>query len=165
MNSDPDTRHKLIEILQKFDTVMVVNEGRDGTLHGRPMAVADITPSGELWFVTSRDSEKAREVAEEARTVVTGQQHGAYVSITGRMDVVNDRERVHALWKDAWKVWFPNGVSDPEIVLLRLDPDAGEYWSTGGTAGIRYLFEAAKALVNGDRPATTEPEQHAKVAM
>lgn len=34
-----------------------------------------------------------------------------------------------------------------------------------GTAAIRHLFDAAKALVHGDRPVATDPEQHAKVLM
>jgi general stress protein 26 len=81
------------------------------------------------------------------------------------MDIVDDRARVRALWHDAWKVWFPLGKEDPEIILMHLRPESGEYWSTRGTAGIRYLFEAAKALITGERAASGAPEQHAKVRM
>jgi len=160
-----DTRDTLIETLKKFDTLMVVNEGRDGVLHGRPMAVAEIEPSGELWFVTSRSSEKTREVLANARALATGQQRGAYVSVSGRMAIVEDSARVRALWRDLWKVWFPNGKDDPELVLMRLSPESGEYWSTGGTAGVRYLFEAAKALITGQRPAEGDPEQHGRAQL
>ena len=160
-----DTREKLLDTLKKFDTVMVVNEGRDGTLHGRPMMVAEVTPAGELWFVTSRDSEKAREVRAEGRAVVTGQAGGAYVSVSGDLDIVADRTKVRALWREGWKVWFPGGADDPGIVFMRLRPAVGEYWSTGGTAGLRYLFAAAKALLSGDRPEVSDPEQHGKVRL
>jgi general stress protein 26 len=163
--SQENTTETMIETLKKFDTLMVITDARNGAFHGRPMAVADVTESGELWFVTSRDSEKVREVHAVGRSVITGQQSGAYVSLSGNIETVDDRELVRKLWKDAWKVWFPDGKEDPQIVLLRFNPESGEYWSTSGVAGIRYLFEAARALLSGERPHSTDPEQHAKVRM
>ena len=164
MNHEEPRQH-LIEILKKFDTLMMISDAPDHTFHGRPMAVAEISPSGELWFASSRDSGKVREVAVNARALVTGQGGGAYVSVSGHLDVVEDRARVRALWRESWKVWFPQGKDDPNLVLMRLRPDHGEYWSQEGAAGVRYLFEAAKALITGERPSTDNPEQHAKVKM
>ncbi len=164
MNQDNPTEN-MIEILRKFDNLMVITDARNGAFHGRPMAVADVTSSGELWFVTSRESEKVKEVHAMGRSVVTGQQTGSYVSLSGHIETVDDPERVRALWNEAWKVWFPEGKEDPQIVLLRFRAESGEYWSTSGAAGIRYLFEAAKALLTGERPNSTDPAHHAKVRM
>jgi general stress protein 26 len=164
MTQDNPTE-KMIETLKKFDTLMVITDARNGAFHGRPMAVADVTDTGELWFVTSRDSEKVREVHAVGRSVITGQQTGSYVSLSGHIETVDDREKVRALWNEAWKVWFPDGKEDPQILLLRFRAETGEYWSTSGMGGIRYMFAAAKALLTGERPHSNDPEEHAKVRM
>lgn len=59
---------------------------------------------------------------------------------------------------------FPGGKDDPSIVLLRVDVTAGEYWDNSGTSGLKYLIEAGKALVTGDRPDLgNDPKVHGKV--
>lgn len=160
-----DKKQKLIEILKKLDTVMLVTEGKAGMMHGRPMALADVEPNGDLWFVTSRSSEKTRELSADSRALATAQGSSLYATVSGRIDLVDNRAKIHELWKEIWKVWFPNGKDDPEIVLLHLRPEAGEYWDNAGTEGIRYLFEAAKALVTGEKAQPTGDEQHAAVKL
>lgn len=160
-----DVKTRLIEALQKLDTVMVATTAQNGSLHARPMAVAEVTANGEMWFVTSQESGKTHEVETDGRTVVTGQQQGLYVSLSGVLDLVEDRAKVAALWKEPWRAWFPEGKEDPSIVLLRLRPEIGEYWDQTGAKGLRYLFKAAKAVLDGKRVADDDPKQHAKVAM
>jgi general stress protein 26 len=162
-----DIQKKLIETIRKFDTVMVTTTADNGTMHARPMAVAEVDEDGEIWFVTSRDSGKCEEVKADARAVVTAQEAGRYCSLSGRIDVISDPDRVRALWKEPWKVWFPQGKEDPSIVLMRLRPEIGEYWDSRGTQGVRYLFEAARALLNGESAdeRVQDPKQHAKVAL
>lgn len=162
-----DVQQKLIETLRAFDTVMVATTGENGTIHGRPMAVAEVDDAGELWFVTAKDSGKVVEVKSDARAVVTGQEGGRYCSVSGRIDVIADRERIRALWTDAWKVWFPLGSEDPNIVLMRMRPEIGEYWDNRGAQGVRYLFEAARALLDGQsaEERVNDPMQHAKARM
>lgn len=162
-----DAQKKLIETLRRFDTVMVTTTASNGSMHARPMAVAEVDDTGEMWFVTARDSAKLDELAADARAVITGQHGGRYCSLSGRIDVIHDRERVRAMWKEAWRVWFPEGKDDEAIVVLRLRPEIGEYWDNRGGAGVRYLFEAARALLDGRSvdDDVAGPEHHAKVSL
>ena len=48
------------------------------------------------------------------------------------------------------KVYFPEGKDDPNLCLAVLHPEEVEYWDMTGPKGIRYLFEAAKALLSGE---------------
>jgi hypothetical protein len=82
----------------------------------------------------------------------------------GKATPVDDRARIAKLWKVEYKVWFPGGQDDPEIVLLRVDGAIGEYWDNSGTSGLKYLVEAGKALLSGTRPdADNDPKIHGKV--
>lgn len=165
MSEDVDVKAKLVEVLKRLDTVMVTTTADNGTMHGRPMAIAEVDPDGVVWFVTSRGSEKTDEVRADARALVTGQEKGLYLSLSGHLALVDDRERVRALWRESWKPWFPNGKEDPSIVLLRLQPEIGEYWDQTGTKGLRYLYEAAKAALDGKRVGKGDEDTHAKVPL
>lgn len=162
-----DVKQKLIDALRKFDTVMVTTLAENGTIHGRPMVVAEVDDAGEVWFVTSSDADKLTEIESDDRAVITAQEKGLYLSVSGRLDVLHDREKIQALYRPAWKPWFPGGKDDPSLVLLRLRPEIGEYWDQRTMKGLRYMFEAARALIDGERlsEAATDPRQHAKVPM
>ena len=160
-----DTKKVLIDALKSFGTVMVATTLDDGTVHARPMAVADIDDNGVMWFATEKESPKAQEVKNDARGLVTGQKGQVFASVSGTYAIVVDRARIEALWKPDWKVWFPEGKEDPNIALMRFAPEIGEYWDNGGTKGVRYLFEAARALVAGERARPNSKENHAKVTL
>lgn len=162
MTTSPDT--KLRELLEEFGVAMLVTRTADGSLRGRPMALAEVEPGGTLWFATDRHSGKVDELARDGHVVVTMQSRTKFVSLSGMAAAVDDRERISRLWEAEWKVWFPGGKDDPNIVLLRVDGSAGEYWDNSGTSGLKYLIEAGKALLTGSRPDVEgDPKVHGKV--
>ena len=164
MTTTPDT--KLHALLEEFGTAMLVTRTGEGSLRARPMAVAEVQPDGTLWFVSGRHSGKVDELAHDSHVVVTMQSRTKFVSLSGKAAPVEDRARVSRLWKAEWKVWFPGGKDDPEIVLLKVEPDAGEYWDNSGASGLKYLIEAGRALVTGQRPDVGhDPKVHGKVDM
>ena len=162
MPASPETH--LRELIADFGTAMLVTRAADGALHGRPMAVAGVDPDGTLWFASERHSGKVEELAKDNHAAVTMQSGSKFVSLSGTAAVVDDRAKVAELWKPAFKVWFPGGQDDPSLVLLRVDPGAGEYWDNSGTGGIKYLIQAGKALVTGTKPDVAgDPKVHGKV--
>lgn len=165
MEQSNDVRAKLLDTLKRLDTVMVATRAKNGTLRARPMAIADVDAQGDVWFATSKETEKTDEAERDPRGLITAQDGMLYLSVSGTLDVVDDRAKVQKLWKESWRVYFPNGKDDPSIVLLRLRPDVGEYWDNTGTKGLRFLWEAAAAVLKGERPQADGPEQHAKVSM
>lgn len=165
MEQSNDVRAKLLDTLKKLDTVMVATRAKNGTLRARPMAIADVDAQGDVWFATSKETEKTDEAERDPRGLITAQDEGLYLSVSGTLDVVDDRAKVQRLWKESWRIFFPNGKDDPSIVLLRLRPDVGEYWDNTGAKGLRFLWEAAAAVLKGERPQADGPEQHAKVSM
>lgn len=80
--------------------------------------------------------------------------------------MVRDRARIHAAWKPAAEVYFPEGADDPRICLLVFHPTDAELWDLSGTRGVRYLFEAARALISGERPQhDPSGDTHERVAL
>ncbi len=159
-----DTQKKLFDLLQDFGNAMLVTRGSDGSLDARPMAIAETTDSGTLWFVTDRNSGKIADLALDNEVAVTMQASRKFVSLSGQCLVIDDNTKIEALWSEAWKVWFPGGKTDPSIVLLKVEPTRGEYWDNSGIAGLKYLIKAGTAYLQGDR-AEVDPRVNAAVPL
>jgi general stress protein 26 len=145
---------------------MLVTRGRDRVQHARPMAVAKAEHNGDVWFFTARDTEKTREIENFSEVLVVFQNgHKCSVSLTGRAELISNRDIMADLWKEPYKVWFPLGVDDPSLQLIHVRAVEAEYWDSTGFKGIKYLFEAAKAYATGTTPHVDEPEQHGHVAL
>lgn len=149
-----NTEKKLIDLIQSFDNAMLVTRSDDGSLHARPMVVAEATDDGNLWFVTDRSSGKIADLMLDQDVAVTMQSSSVFATLSGECRVVDDRAKLKDLWREAWKVWFPEGKDDPSITLLKVVPDQGEYWDNSGATGVRYLIKAGRAYLQGERAST-----------
>ena len=158
-----DPKTKVYEILKSFSTAMLVTTGPVRQPESRPMQIANVEEDGNVWFFTGKSGRVVDEIVKEPMVLLVFQdQRSAYLSVRGSARVVQDRARAKELWKEAYKVWFPGGVDDPELTLLAVYPISAEYWDNRGMNRLEYLFEAAKAYVTGKRPDVEEPDQHAK---
>jgi general stress protein 26 len=144
------TKH-LKELLESFDTAMLVTRHGEGN-HARPMAIAEVEGASTLWFVTTSDSPKVDEIRSDDRVSVTLQSARKFVALSGTSALIHDRERILALWKEDWRIWFPKGKEDPSIALIRVNVEDAEFWDNAGGKGIRYVFEAVKGIIKGERP-------------
>jgi general stress protein 26 len=157
---------KMQDLLDDFSSAMLVTRTPDGKLRSRPMQVADVEPDGTIWFMTERHSCKIEELAADSHVNVAMQNDRKFVSISGTATAVDDRRKVAELWNEAWKTWFPDGQDDPSLVLLKVQGDAGEYWDNSGASGIKYLIEAGRAYLSGEKPDVAgDPRIHGKVSL
>ena len=161
--NEEEKRAHLREVIADFDTAMLVTHAADGQVRARPLALAHGKDDGLLYFPTSVKSPKIREIETDPRVCLTMQDSRRFVSVSGEARIVRDMSTIDTLWSDGWKVWFPQGKTDPDLGLVAVTPTAAEYWDNKGSKGLAYLFEAAKAYVSGSTPDTIGDEQNAKV--
>lgn len=153
MKTNTEHAERVRELMEGFSTAMLITHGSGDTIHARPMAIAGVGEHTEIWFVSGEDTEKVHEIARDTRAnVVCQKDHSAYLSLAGTINIVRDRTRVNDLWKEAFRVWFPGGKEDPNLILLRFQPLRAEYWDNTGFNKVAYLWEAAKAYVTGEPP-------------
>jgi len=163
---NPPPSDKVQELLQTFHTAMLVTHMGDGTLHARPMEIALAGKDCHVWFFTGIDSPKTAEIRQDEEVLLTFQKdHQRYLSLSGTADLVTDRDTIASLWKEPYRVWFPEGVNDPDLALVHVIPAYAEYWDNSGTEGVRYLYEAAKAYLKGTTPSTGHAGAHGQVAL
>lgn len=142
-------REEFLSVLSKFDTAMLVTRDRSGGLRSRPMAIADTTEDGRLWFMSDVHSGKQEELAEDDHVNVAMQGGDRFLSIRGRARVIRDERRQEELWSETRRLWFPDGPRDPNLVLIEILPEDAEYWDGSGLKGLKYLFNEAQAIVGG----------------
>ena len=148
-----DTRQSSIEkirdLTEGIDFCMLTTiDG--GHLRSRPMSTQKFEFDGELWFFTDDKTHKIEEIKKDNRVCVAYSNPGenVYLSVSGAAEVVKDRAKIEELWDPILKVWFPDGVDDPSLCLLKVQVDQAEYWDAPSSKIVQ-LFKMAKALATG----------------
>lgn len=147
--SRAESIEKLKELTEGIDFCMLTTID-DGSLRSRPMSTQEFDGNGDLWFFTSDTTHKIEEIIKDDRVNVaySHPSKSTYVSLSGRAEVVRDKAKSEELWSPILKVWFPEGLNDPSLVLLRVNIENAEYWeTTSGT--IVQMFGFVKALATG----------------
>ena len=62
---------------------------------------------------------------------------------------IEDRQKMKELWTPMLKAWFPQGLDEPGIVLLKIKPSEARYWDVDA-AKLVILFSMVKAAVTGE---------------
>ena len=164
-NTNTDVFERMNDIIDDFKTAMLVTAGSGG-LHSRPMSIAcHDEATGMLYFATSELAGKTQELIEHPEVNVSLQSMTQFVSLSGHATVINDRELIHKLYSEAWRVWFPDGPDQDDIRLIQFDPSQGEYWDLSGWQGLKFLWKAGKAFAQKEVLDYDNPKLHAKVAM
>jgi general stress protein 26 len=142
---------KLKELVEAIDFCMMTTIDR-GHLRSRPMSTQAADLDKEIWFFTTDNSHKTDEIAKDDRVCLAYSKPGdsTFVSVSGRGEITKDRAKMEELWNPILKAWFPDGLDDPHICLMKVTAEQAEYWeSTGGK--IVELIGFVKALATGEQ--------------
>jgi general stress protein 26 len=144
---------KVAELVGDIKFAMLTTVAADGSLRSRPLSTLKMDAQAQLWFFTSMSSPKMDEIREDVRVGVNYARPDKqdYVSISGTAEVTRDQDKMKEMWTPWIKPWFPRGLDDPDLVLLKVSIDEAEYWDAPGSAIMRsYGFAKAMATGNTD---------------
>jgi len=147
-----DEQKKVHDFLEGYDNVMLVTQRESGGMDARPMHVARLDANCDMWFLTQND-EKVEELrANPLALVVAQKEKDSWLSVSGRVEVMDDRARVSELWREIYRAWFPGGKDDPGLRILAFRAEQGEYWDQRGAKKVVYALKVARAYLSGDAP-------------
>lgn len=140
---------RLKELIESIRIGLLTTVDLDGTLHTRPVETLRCDGDGTLWFFTDLQSPKVNELSHDARVTVGYAEPAkkAYVTVAGHARVLRDKVIAAELWSFAQRAWYPKGLDDEHLSLLRVTLERAEYWETPG--GASYLLAALAASVTG----------------
>lgn len=141
---------KLKEKIEDIEICMFSTVEPNGKIISRPMSTRKMDPDGTLWFFTNEMSEKVDDVEafENVNLAYANIGSQAYVSISGSAELVRDRMVIEKLWSPILKAWFPRGLEDPNLALLKVIPHSAEYWNSTASK-MEQMLNVAKAIMKG----------------
>lgn len=151
---------ELYQLVEKIEVAMLTTRRPDGSLVSRPMATQEREPIADLWYVTDIESHKLDELEQDPNVNLAffDTKSWEWISVSGTATISTDRERIRALYKPDWKVWFgevddvrDGGPDDPRLALILVDAHTAIYMKREKSKPV-VLFELARSLVTGDQP-------------
>ena len=114
----------------------------------RPMSVQKIDDSGNFWFLSADDSYKNEEIDKDnhVQLMFKGSAHSDFLTIYGVATISTDKKKIKELWEPLIKTWFTEGVDDPRITVIKVEPKEGYYWDTKHGNTIAFMKMAIGAL-------------------
>lgn len=151
---------KLNNLIEDIDFAMLTTVDTDGVLRSRPMSTQEAEFDGTLWFFTSDKTHKVEEIEQDNRVNASyaKPEYNFYVSVSGTASIVKDRAKMEELWNPILKAWFPEGLDDPNICLLKVDVEQAEYWDSPSSTLVQ-ITGFVKAMVTGQRANGGENEK------
>lgn len=139
-----------------FTTVSVKDE-----FSSRPMATAKVEEDGSIYFFTNEYSLKSKEISKENEVSLgySDPSNNSYLTVNGKAELVDDKVRKEAYFSPFIKAWFPDGLEDPRLILIKVSPSTAEYWDSSSSKMV-VLFNMLKAIVKGE---TYSEGEHDKI--
>lgn len=143
---------KFKRLVEDIDTCMFITNSLDNLNRTRPMATIEVEDDGTLWFYTDIRSIKVEEVSNQHNVHLVYAHPGksSYLNVWGKADVLTDRQQIVDKWSPIVKAWFPDGINDPNLALLKVQPYEAYYWEAESGKMVEFLKIAA-SVVTGKR--------------
>lgn len=135
--------------------------------HGRlvscPMTNQQVDKQGCLWFFTSDHSSMSHNIAErpEVNVSFVHADESLYVSVSGHAEHITDKDKIREMWNPLVKAWFPQGMDDPHLALVKVAVESAEYWDSD-LSKMTQLLKMAGAAISG-RPPENKLGEHGRI--
>ncbi len=114
--------------LTRFEPAVLMTSDGLGAIHAP--VVHEASDGRKLWFLA--DARALLEWESSRRQVITltfqSPDERVYLTLSGKAEVVPDHEVTLAMWRPAFKRWFPGGAEDPRLLLVQFSPYDAEFY-------------------------------------
>ena len=141
---------KLKNLAESAGTCMFCTSLDEFPINSRPMSVQEVDADGNLWFISSADSNKNFEIGEDKRVQLFFINNGSaeYLSVYGKAFIYTDKETIEENWSTFANAWF-DGKDDPKVTIIRVASEDVYYWDTKAGKVVSML-SFAKAIITGE---------------
>jgi len=139
---------KLKALAEDINVCMFCTELTELPINTRPMGVQEVDDDGNIWFISSKNSNKNFEIKEDNRVqlIFSKTSSAEYLSVYGTAEIYRDQSKIDDLWTPIAKAWFEQGKEDPDVTVIKVSPSDAYYWDTKDGKIITLLKIAASAL-------------------
>jgi general stress protein 26 len=112
----------------------------------QPMtALVEHDAGGPIYTFTAKDTDLAQALGGGRSPAIAhfaAKGHDLFAALRGELVADNDRATIERLWNPFVAAWFEGGKDDPNLQLLRFEPEAAHIWLNDNSlfAGVRVLL-------------------------
>jgi len=145
-----EANEKIKELVNKSKSCLFcsnITTGRDFAT--RPMAVQKLDDDGTFWFLSAKDSHKDMELKSDSyvQLLFQGSSYSDFLNIYGKATLSDDKAKIKELWEPTLKVWFTEGIDDPRISVIKVEPEKGYYWDTKHNMAVGLIKRMVGAII------------------
>ncbi len=146
---DKDAINKFQELVKHSSICHFLTSLDQRPIPSRPMSAQQVDDDGCFWFLSSLTSLKDEQVTADpyVQLLFSNMGDAEFLSVFGTASIVMDMAKKRELWSDLAKAWFPKGVEDPDLTVLKVKPMESYYWDTKNGKMITLLKMAASAVI------------------
>lgn len=148
----PEAIQKLNHLIKDIKFAMFTTALGDGQLRSRPMATQEADAEGNLWFFTALSTAKVSEVRQHQQVNINyaSPEDQRYVSVSGSAELIRDPEKIRQLWNPIYRAYFPKGLDDPELMLIKVRISEAAFWDTPSSRMVQ-IAGFVRAIITGER--------------
>jgi general stress protein 26 len=144
MPAHDEIEAKFWKTLKADRTVMLGLNGVDLD-HAQPMTAMTEDDDTSIWFFTAKDTDLVKALGRSHPAVMNlvAKNHQLFATVHGELVIDNDRHTIDRLWNPFVAAWFEGGKDDPNLQMIRFDPDRAQIWLNDSSllAGVKLLLK------------------------
>ncbi|MCD2174127.1 pyridoxamine 5'-phosphate oxidase family protein [Rhizobium sp. C4] len=127
----------------------------------QPMAPNLDIANKTIWFYTSKDTDLVSAITPGAQALfcVVGKDHDFHAMLRGAISIDPDPRRIDEYWNSVVEAWFEGGKQDPNLTMLRFQPDECNFWASTGNL-LTFGWEIAKANLDPEKEPDVGVHRH-----
>ena len=123
---------ELIEFISGQKTAFLGSVNEEGYPVIRAMLAPRVIDGNQIYFSTNTSSKKVKQYLANNRACVYFYKRGRFkyqgVSILGAMEVCEDQPTKDLIWRFGDKLFYKQGVTDPDYCVLKFTGKIAEYY-------------------------------------
>lgn len=148
--SNQEGLKKIKELAEQTKICMFCTNLGKQPFETRPMGTQEVEEDGTIWFFSGMDSYKNEEILDDNRVqlIYSNPDKSQFMTVYGHAKIIKDREKTEELWNVFVKTWFQEGKDDPNLTLIKVQPESAYYWDTKNGKMVS-LIKIALSAVTG----------------
>lgn len=123
---------QLFEFISEQKTAFIASVNGEGYPVVRAMLAPREIEGNAIYFSTNTSSGKVKQYTANGKACVYFYKRGRFkyqgLSITGKMEVCTDQETKDKIWRFGDKLFYKQGVTDPDYCVLKFICEKAEYY-------------------------------------
>ncbi len=136
-------REEAKRLLGNMKMVFLVTYGEGGRPDARAISPTKSEGLGTVWMLTGKCSDKYKELSRDPRCMIYAtdlEDTANYLELRlwGSVELLDDPESRAFAWLDEYTHYFPAGVNDSNLVVLKFTADAGVLQTEDGKENLKF---------------------------